>query len=125
MMLLYRILLHLYPSSWRAEYGSEMCAVFDARRRDGGGPIALLSFWLEVFPDLLTNAIAVQWDLLRQDLKYAARTLGRSPGFAATAVAIAAIGIGATTAAFTIVDHVLIRPLPFPGQDRLVKLREA
>ncbi|MGI9074793.1 MAG: ABC transporter permease [Bryobacteraceae bacterium] len=124
MMLLYRALLYLYPASWRAEYGGEMCSVFAARRRDTRGLFALLALWLEVLPDLLTNAIAVQWDLLCQDLRYAARALRRSPGFALTAVAIAAIGIGATTAAFTMVDHVLIRPFPFARQDRLVKLRE-
>ncbi len=124
MMPLYRALLFLYPSSWRAEYGGEMCSVFDARRRDAGGLFGLLALWLEVIPDLLTNAIAVQCDVLRQDVRYSARALRRSTGFAVTSVAIAAIGIGATTAAFTMVDHVLIRPFSFAGQDRLVKLRE-
>ncbi len=124
MILLYRALLYLYPSSWRAEYGSQMCAVFEGRRRDAAGLIGLLALWLETIPDLLANAVAVQWDVLRQDLLYAARALRRSPGFAITAVAIAAIGIGATTASFTMVDHVLIRPFAFAHQDRLVKLRE-
>jgi predicted permease len=122
-MPLYRALLYLYPSSWRAEYGEEMRAVFATRRR-GAGPLGLLALWLEVLPDLLANAIAAQWDVLRQDLRQALRALRHAPGFAAMAVIIAALGIGATTAAFTMVDHVLIRPLPFPGQDRLVRLRE-
>jgi putative ABC transport system permease protein len=121
---LYRMLLNLYPASWRAEYGSEMVAAFAAKRRDTGGIIGALVLWLEVLSDLFLSAIAVQWDVLRQDLRYTLRSLGRSPGFALTAVAIAAVGIGATTAAFTMVDHVLIRPLPFPRQDRLLKLRE-
>jgi putative ABC transport system permease protein len=86
--------------------------------------LAVLTFWLEVLPDLLTNAVAVQWDLLRQDVRQGSRTLRRSPGFALTAIGIAASGIGATTAAFTTVDHVLIRPFPFLQQDRLVILRE-
>jgi predicted permease len=123
-MLVYRVLLYLYPSSWRAEYGGEMCSAFGARRRDAGGPVALVALWLEILPDLLSNAMAVQWDVLCQDLRYARRTLGRSPGFALTAVGIAAIGIGATAAAFSMVDHVLIRPFPFAQQDRLIKLRE-
>ena len=101
-----------------------MRAVFASRRNDAGGLFERAALWLETIPDLLTNAVAVQWDVLRHDLRYAARALGRSPGFAVTAIAIAGIGIGATTAAFTMVDHVLIRPLPFPQQDRLVKLRE-
>ena len=121
---LYRFLLYLYPSSWRAEYGGEMRTIFAARRRETRGLFAALALWLELVPDLLTNALAVQWDVLRQDMRGAARTLRRSPGFAFAAVSIAAIGIGATTAAFTTVDHVLIRPFPFLRQDRLVKLRE-
>ena len=113
MMLLYRLLLYLYPASWRGEYGAEMCAIYAARRRGASGVFGVLALWLEVFPDVLMNAVAVQLDVLRQDLRYAARTLKRSPGFAIAAVAIGAIGIGATTAAFTMVDHVLISPLPF------------
>ncbi|MBV9223087.1 MAG: ABC transporter permease, partial [Acidobacteriaceae bacterium] len=124
MTLLYRVLLYLYPASWRREYGEEMCAVFTARRRETRGLFAIVALWLEVLPDLLTNAIAVQWDVLHQDMRQAMRTLRRSPGFALAAVSIAAVGIGATTAAFTTVDHVLIRPFPFAQQNRLVKLRE-
>ena len=64
-------------------------------------------------------------DILRQDLRYVRRSLGRAPGFALTVVVVAALGVGATTAAFSITDHVLIRPLPFPGSDRLVQLWQA
>jgi len=101
-----------------------MCSVFAARWRETHGPFALFVLWLEFIPDLLTNALAVQWDVLRQDVRQATRALRRSPGFALTAVAVAAVGIGATTVAFTVVDHVLLRPFPFTRQGRLVKLRE-
>ncbi len=121
---MYRALLYLYPASWRAEYGEEMRAAFAARRRDAGGIVGVFALWLETLPDLVTNAAAVQFDILRRDLRYAARTLGRSPGFAVAAVAIGAIGIGATTAAFTMADHVMVRPFPFLEQDRLVKVCE-
>ena len=50
--------------------------------------------------------------------------LHRSPGFAITAVLVVALGIGATTAAFSVTDFVLFRPLPFPEPDRLVKIWE-
>ncbi|WP_058188337.1 ABC transporter permease [Terracidiphilus gabretensis] len=56
------------------------------------------------------------------DLKLIFRRLLKSPGFTATAVLMLAFGIGATTAIFSIVDGVLLRPLPFPGSDRLVTL---
>src|ERR1051326_7121725 len=59
-------------------------------------------------------------DMLVQDLRYGVRMLRRARGFAATAIATLALGIGACTAIFTVVDTVLLRPLPFPFADRVV-----
>jgi predicted permease len=119
---LYRGLLHFYPASFRAEYGDEMEAVFRARRRDATNPLSVLALWVESFFEILFNAIAVHWDILRQDLRYTNRTLLRSPGFAVTAILVVALGIGANTAAFSVTDFVLIRNLPFPDSERLVKI---
>src|ERR1041385_6547718 len=63
-------------------------------------------------------------EVLRQDLRYTLRTLLRSPGFAATAILVTALGIGANTAAFSVADFVLIRPLEYPQPDALVRLCE-
>jgi len=59
---------------------------------------------------------------IASDLRLAWRQLRKSPGFMATAVLMLAFGIGATTAIFSVVDGVLLRPLPFPHADRLVTL---
>src|ERR1700733_11483053 len=58
------------------------------------------------------------------DLRIAIRHLLKSPGFTATAVLMIALGIGATTAIFSIVEGVLLRPLPFPHSERLMQLSD-
>src|SRR4026209_515310 len=61
---------------------------------------------------------------LRQDTMDAVRSLLRAPGFTATVVLTLALGIGANSAVFSAMNAVLLRPLPFPDADRLMRLRQ-
>ena len=75
--------------------------------------------------DLHRDARLFGWlDDARQDVRFAARMLVRSPGFAAVVIFTMALSIGATTTLFSLAYGVLMRPLPWPEPDRLVRLQE-
>jgi predicted permease len=122
-MRFYRALLYLYPASFRADYGEELAAIFRIRLRESSG-VARVALWHAVIQEVIVNAAAAHWDILKQDLRYAVRTLNRSRGFTLTAIVITALGVGANTAAFSVADFVLLRPLPFPEPETLVRLCE-
>ena len=63
-------------------------------------------------------------DTLIKDIRYGVRSLTKRPGFTVIAVITLALGIGASTAIFSVVDGVLLRPLPYPHAERIVQLRE-
>jgi predicted permease len=75
--------------------------------------------------DLWQQNSVAPFENLTRDLRYTIRTLARTPGFTLTAILVMALGIGATTALFTIVKSVLLNPLPYPHSSRLVSLYES
>ena len=120
-MALYRWLLHLCPAALREEYGDEMAATF-ARQLHGRRGLARVVALLAGLADVVTTAARAHADMAGQDVRDALRTCRRNRGYAAAVVAVSALGVGAATAAFSLADHVLVRPLPFAEPDRLVKL---
>src|SRR5882757_5446243 len=78
-----------------------------------------------VHEDLWQQNSVAPFENLTRDLRYTIRTLARTPGFTLTAILVMALGIGATTALFTVVRSVLLNPLPYPHSSRLVSLYES
>ena len=147
---IYRRLLRLYPPSFRNEFGQDMAELFrDALRAEsrGRGLAGVVSLWRRTAWGLLTTALAARFEgepcpkkssqfsnprhrsdtMLNawlQDLQFATRAIVRRPALAATVVLTLALGIGANGALFSVVDALLLRPLPFDEPDRLVNLWE-
>ncbi len=120
---IYRWLLWILPRSFRTEYGNEMGTVFADRYRNAG-LFERIVLWFEALPDILLTAFREHVSILRQDTRYALRAFRRAPGYALIALVTVALGVGANTAIFTVVDHALVRPLPYRDADRLVMVWE-
>jgi hypothetical protein len=113
---LYRVFLLAYPAEFRHEYAGEMVRLFEDRLRTE----AQLRLWLEVIADISITALQEHCHILAADLRYGFRMLAKSPGFALTAGLMLAVGIGASTAVFSVVDGTLLRPLPYSDPQRLI-----
>ena len=113
-MKLIDLLLKLYPGDFRWRFGREMRSFHEerARERGGGG--------LRVVADHLLSAIAEQWRAVRHDSRFAFRSMARRPGFTALVMLTIGLGIGANSAIFSVVNAVLLRPLPYPDAGRIV-----
>ncbi len=141
---IYRLLLHLLPAEFRERFGEEMADCFQAwhqeERRRRGIP-GMLRVWCLALADLAPTvwrerltaaplprrptAPLPSGDMMTsvlQDVRYAFRTLRRSPGFVAVVVLSLALGMGANSLIYSVVDGVVFHPFRFPDPDRLVLL---
>ena len=115
-----RHFLWLYPREFREEYGEEMAYIYRRRAAEENA----VRLWLALLGDAVRTAPREHFFVLRQDVRHAFRLFRRTPIVTATALLTIALGVGSSTAIFSVVYGVLLRPLPYPHPDRLVELFE-
>ena len=124
---LYRALLRLLPFDFRDEFGSEMEEVFreqEAAAKRERGAMRRLRLWWETLAGIVGLAPREHFSILRQDTGYALRLMRKDPVYTLAAVGILGLGIGVNTAVFSVVNSVLLRPLPYADGDRIVTIRQ-
>ena len=142
-MRLFEWLLRLLPPPLRRDYADAMAETFERRLADARsrGVARCLRMVVREAAGVLRVAIAGRWratmanqsgctdarkagqmDVIAQEIRHAARRLVRAPAFTAAAVSTLALAIAANVAIFTVVERVVLNPLPFPDSDRVLKL---
>jgi putative ABC transport system permease protein len=123
----YRLLLRLLPAEFRGDYGAEMEQVFADQRADAerhGDKMGVARLWWETAKGIFTTAPREHFAMLKQDSAFALRMMRKNLGFTIAAIVVLGLGIGANTAIFSVVNGVLLKPLPYEHGERLLMLRE-
>jgi putative ABC transport system permease protein len=122
----FRTLLRLLPAEFRGDYGSEMEQVFIEQREEAAleGKMGVLRLWWETAKGIFTTAPREHLSMLHQDSNFALRMMRKNLGFTIAAIIVLGLGIGANTAIFSVVNAVLLKPLPYEHGERLLMLRE-
>lgn len=120
---IYRMLLRLYPARFREEYSSAMERQFADESRDLSTSSERVRFWMRTAVDLAASIPQQAAREVRQDLRYAGRIYRRRPLVSALAFLALALGIGATTGVFSVLNALLLRGLPFADPEQLVEIQ--
>jgi putative ABC transport system permease protein len=123
----FRMLLRLLPAEFRGDYGPEMEQVFKEQRADAerhGDKMGIWRLWWETAKGIFTTAPREHLSMLRQDSGFALRIMRKNLGFTIAAILVLGLGIGANTAIFSVVNAVLLKPLPYEHGDRLLMLSQ-
>jgi len=123
----FQALLRLLPFDFRSEFGADMEETFRAQRSNverERGLAALLRMWWATIADIVRMAPREHASVLAQDTSYALRMMRKNIGYTISAILILGMGIGVNTSIFSVVNSVLLKPLPYAQGDRLVSLRQ-
>jgi putative ABC transport system permease protein len=123
----FRMLLRLLPAEFRGDYGPEMEQVFTEQRAEAerhGDKMGIWRLWWETAKGIFTTAPKEHLSMLRQDAGFALRMMRKNLGFTIAAIVVLGLGIGANTAIFSVVNAVLLKPLPYEHGERLLMLHQ-
>jgi putative ABC transport system permease protein len=122
---LYRGLLWLYPLEFREHFAPEICLLLADNLRAQTNGLRRFAIWLAAVAAIFVDAPKEHYHMIRQDVMYALRTMRREKLTSLIAILVLALGIGSTATVFTLVNGLLLHPLPFPQQDRLIYVEES
>jgi putative ABC transport system permease protein len=122
---LYRGLLCLYPLEFREHFSQEICLLLADNLRAQSNDLRRLAVWLAAAAAVFIDAPREHYHMIGQDVIYALRTMRRERVTSLIAILVLALGIGSTATIFNLVNGLLLHPLPFPEQSRLIYVEES